>query len=185
MTADHVVTTESPTTYADLLRGQIRNEFNASQQYVAMAVWFDARDLPRLASHFYRQAVEERNHAMMMVRWMLDRDIAVSIPGVDEVRSDFADISDAIRVALAQEKTVTEQIKSLFAKAREENDFLGEQFMLWFLSEQVEEVAAMTTLLTIAERAGTDWFEVETYLARETVGDEGSGASPSAAGGAL
>jgi len=185
MTADQLTTTERPITYADLLRSQIRNEFNASQQYVAMAVWFDARDLPRLASHFYRQAVEERNHAMMMVQWMLDRDLPVSIPGVDEVRSDFADIADAIRVALAQEKTVTEQIKSLFAKARAEDDFLGEQFMLWFLSEQVEEVAAMTTLLTIAERAGTDWFEVETYLARETVGDQGAGASPGAAGGAL
>ena len=177
--------TETPNTYPDLLRAQIRNEFNASQQYIAMAVWFDSRDLPRLAAHFYRQSVEERNHAMMMVQWMLDRDLHVAIPGIDEVRSDFADISDAIRVALAQEKAVTEQIKSLFALARAENDFLGEQFMLWFLSEQVEEVASMTTLLTIAERAGTDWFEVETYLARETVGETETGNSPAAAGGAL
>jgi ferritin len=180
-----MTTAEAPTTYADLLRGQIRNEFHASQQYIAMAVWFDARDLPRLASYFYRQSVEERNHAMMMVQWMLDRDLPVSIPGVDEVRSDFADVADAIRVALVQEKTVTDQIKALFAKARAEEDFLGEQFMLWFLSEQVEEVASMNTLLTIAERAGTDWFEVETYLAREKVGDGGHSSGPDAAGGNL
>jgi ferritin len=180
-----MTTTEHSTTYADLLRAQIRNEFNASQQYIAMAVWFDARDLPQLAAHFYRQAVEERNHAMMMVQWMIDRDIPVTIPGIDEVRSEFADIADAVRVALVQETAVTEQIKALFAKARAENDFLGEQFMLWFLSEQVEEVAAMTTLLTIAERAGTDWFEVETYVARETVGDKGVASGPAAAGGAL
>ena len=180
-----MTTAEAPTTYADLLRGQIRNEFHASQQYIAMAVWFDSRDLPRLASHFYRQSVEERNHAMMMVQWMLDRDLPVSIPGVDEVRGDFADIADAIRTALAQEKAVTEQIKALFAKARAEEDFLGEQFMLWFLSEQVEEVASMSTLLTIAERAGADWFEVETYLAREKVGDSGHSSGPDAAGGNL
>lgn len=180
-----MTTIEAPTTYSDLLRGQIRNEFYASHQYIAMGVWFDSKDLPRLAAHFYRQAVEERNHAMMMVQWMLDRDLPVSIPGIDEVRSDFADIADAIRVALAQEKAVTEQIKSLFAKAREESDFLGEQFMLWFLSEQVEEVASMTTLLTIAERAGNDWFEVETYLARESIGDGGHDSGPAAAGGAL
>ncbi len=180
-----MTTTEHSTTYADMLRAQIRNEFNASQQYIAMAVWFDTRDLPQLAAHFYRQAVEERNHAMMMVQWMIDRDLSVTIPGIDEVRSEFADIADAVRVALAQETAVTEQIKSLFAKARAENDFLGEQFMLWFLSEQVEEVAAMTTLLTIAERAGTDWFEVETYVARETVGDNGITTGPAAAGGAL
>src|ERR1700712_4623914 len=101
MTIGHLTTTESSTTYADLLRDQIRNEFNASQQYVAMAVWFDARDLPRLAAHFYRQAVEERNHAMMMVQWMLDRDIAVSIPSVPEVRNDFANITEPIALALA------------------------------------------------------------------------------------
>src|ERR1700712_637760 len=118
-----MTTVEAPTTYADLLGSQIRNEFNASQQYIAMAVWFDARDLPRLAAHFYRQSVEERNHAMMMVRWMLDRDLPVTIPGVDEVRGDFVDIADAIRVALNQEKTVTDQIKALFAKARAEDDF--------------------------------------------------------------
>src|ERR1700712_4572597 len=123
MTIGHLTTTESSTTYADLLRDQIRNEFNASQQYIAMAVWFDARDLPRLASHFYRQSVEERNHAMMMVKWMLDRALPVSIPGIDEVRSDFVDIADAIRVALNQEKAVTDQIKALFAKARAEDDF--------------------------------------------------------------
>ncbi len=184
-TVDEQLTAIETTSFAGLLRAQIRNEFNASQQYVAMAVWFDARDLPQLAAHFYRQAVEERNHAMMMVQWMLDRDLPVSIPGIDEVRSVFADISDAVRVALAQEKAVTDQIKALFAKARHENDFLGEQFMLWFLSEQVEEVAAMTTLLTIAERAGNDWFEVETYLARERVGDAGVSTGPAAAGGVL
>ena len=58
--------------------------------------------------------------------------------------------------------------------------------MLWFLKEQVEEVAAMTTLLNVAQRAGDDWFDVETYLARESVGDSGGDASaPAAAGGAL
>ena len=52
--------------------------------------------------------------------------------------------------------------------------------MLWFLKERAEEVASMTTLLTIAERAGDDWFEIETYLAGEVVGDAGA---PAAAGG--
>jgi ferritin len=172
--------------FVTLLTDQVRNEFAASQQYIAIAVWFDSRDLPQLARHFYRQSVEERNHAMMMVQWMLDRDLQVTIPSVPEVRNDFSGITEPIALALSQEKNVTEQIKSLFAAARKESDFLGEQFMLWFLKEQVEEVASMTTLLTIAERAGHDWFEIETYLSREAVGDGGVDAdAPSAAGGAL
>jgi len=177
---------ESPSRYVGLLREQVRHEFNASQQYIAIAVWYDSHDLPQLAAHFYRQAVEERNHAMMIVQWMLDRDLQISIPGVDEVKGEFASIVEPIALALAQEQKVTDQIKALFATAREESDFLGEQFMLWFLKEQVEEVAAMTTLLNVAQRAGDDWFDVETYLARESVGDSGGDASaPAAAGGAL
>ena len=178
--------TDHPSRYVTLLREQVRNEFNASQQYIAIAVWYDAHDLPQLAAHFYRQAREERHHAMMIVQWMLDRDLAVTIPGVDEVRGEFATIVEPIALALAQEKTVTDQIKALFATAREEGDFLGEQFMLWFLKEQVEEVASMTTLLNVAQRAINDWFDVETYLAREDVGDGGNDASaPAAAGGGL
>jgi ferritin len=178
--------TAAPSRYVSLLREQVRHEFNASQQYVAIAVWYDAHDLPQLAAHFYRQAVEERNHAMMIVQWMLDRDLTVGIPGVDEVRGEFGSIAEPIALALAQERTVTEQIKTLFATARQESDFLGEQFMLWFLKEQVEEVAAMTTLLNVAERAGDDWFDVETYLAREDVGDAGQDAgAPAAAGGVM
>jgi bacterioferritin B len=125
----------------------------------------------------------------MIVQWMLDRDLQVPIPGVDEVRSDFDSVVDPIALALAQERTVTEQIKELFATARAENDFLGEQFMLWFLKEQVEEVAAATTLLTVAERAeqsGANLFDLENFVAREQIGDAGvSSDAPAAAGGVL
>ena len=62
-----------------LLRDQIRNEFNASHQYIATAVYFANVDLPQLAKHFYAQAVEERNHAMMIVQYFLDRDITVEL----------------------------------------------------------------------------------------------------------
>jgi bacterioferritin B len=172
--------------FVQLLTEQVRHEFTASQQYVAIAVWFDDHDLPRLAAHFYAQSVEERNHAMMMVQYMLDRDWPVTVPGVDEVRGHFSKPHEPIALALTQEKTVTAQIEALFRAAREEGDVLGEQFMLWFLKEQVEEVAAMNTLLTICQRAGDDWFQVEDHLAREAVGDNGRDASaPQAAGGAL
>ena len=173
-------------TFAELLAAQVRNEFTASQQYIAIAIWFDDRDLPRLAGHFYRQSVEERNHAMMIVRYCLDRGLTVQIPGIDEVRNTFAKPVDPIALALEQEKTVTGQIETLFRAARAAEDALGEQFMLWFLKEQVEEVASMNTLLSISVRAGDDWFQIEDHLARESVGDSGGdAAAPAAAGGIL
>ncbi|WP_448059586.1 ferritin [Cellulomonas hominis] len=172
--------------FLHLLREQIGHEFDAHQQYIAIAVWFDGQDLPQLARHYYRQALEERNHAMMIVRYLLDRDLPVEIPAGGPVRNDFGDVLDPISLALAQEKQVTAQIEALFAAARAEGDALGEQFLLWFLKEQVEEVSSATTLLTVAERARNNLFDLENYVAREQIGDGGESAdAPDAAGGAL
>lgn len=172
-------------TYEKLLQEQIRNEFTASQQYVAVAVWYDDQDLPRLASHFYKQSLEERNHAMMMVQYLLDKDIRPHIPAVGEVESDFKTALEPLELALAQEISVTKQIETLARTARDEGDYVGEQFMQWFLKEQVEEVAAMKTLVNVANRAGDNLFHLEDFLAREVVGDGGASdpTAPVAAGG--
>ena len=181
-----MTTPDSPDTkFHALLQEQIRSEFGASQQYVAIAVYFDGADLPQLAKHFYSQAVEERNHAMMLVQYLLDRDIDVEIPGVDAVRNAFDTPRDALAMALEQERTVTEQVSRLAGVARDEGDYLGEQFMQWFLGEQVEEVARMTTLLRIADRAGTNLFHLEDFVAREMGVAAKDLAAPKAAGGAI
>lgn len=171
-------------TFDHLLAEQIGNELEASQQYIAIAVWYDNHDLPQLAKHFYQQSLEERNHAMMLVQYRLDRDMGVEIPGIPAVQNEFSAERDPIALALEQEKRVTEQIEALFAAARSENDALGEQFMLWFLKEQVEEVASMSTLLTIVDRA-ENLFDVENYLVREQLGDTDDASAPAAAGGAV
>ncbi|RZQ62112.1 ferritin [Amycolatopsis suaedae] len=172
--------------FYELLQQQVHNEFNASQQYIALAVWFDAEDLPQLAKHFYRQANEERNHALALVQYMLDTDHHVEIPGTGDVRNDFSDVRDLIALALEQEKEVAADIKALAKAAHAEDDYMGKQFMQWFIKEQVEEISQMSTLLTIVERANGNLFEVETFLARETVGDGGADPMmPPVAGGAI
>ena len=170
-------------TYEKLLQEQIRNEFTAAQQYVAVAVWFDDQDLPQLAAHFYKQSLEERNHAMMMVQYLLDKDIRPHIPSVGEVESDFKTALEPLELALAQEITVTKQIEMLARTARDESDYIGEQFMQWFLKEQVEEVSAMNTLVNVAKRAGDNLFHLEDFLARERVGQAADPTAPAAAGG--
>lgn len=168
-----------------LLAAQVENEFAASQHYVAIAVWADAQDLPQLAGRFYQHSLGERNHAMMMVQYMLDRGVPVTIPAVPAPLNAYDGPVQALHSALDQEKQVTAQIEALFQAARAESDPLGEQFMLWFLREQVEEVATMDTLVTIAERANNDWFRIEEYLARETDGASNTGTPPAVAGGSV
>jgi bacterioferritin B len=172
--------------FPDGLNAQVGHEFGASQQYIAIAVYYDAQTLPRLAAHFYRQAVEERNHAMMIVQYLLDADERIVIPGVEAPQTDFADVVEPVRLALEQEKRVTEQISDLAKLARTEGDLVGEQFLHWFLQEQREEISSMAALLTVVERSRDNVRLIEDFLAREVVGDEGADpAAPPAAGGAL
>lgn len=174
-------------TFIDKLNEQIANEFAASQQYVAIAVWYDGQTLPQLARHFYRQAVEERNHAMIIVRYLLDARKPVTIPGVGVPRNDFGDLVEPVRLALGQEEQVTDQVQELATLARGEGDLVGEQFLAWFLKEQLEEMSSMADLLRTVERAAeTNILLAEDYLARTTIGDKGeSPNAPSAAGGAM
>jgi ferritin len=172
--------------FPDVLNEQIGHEFAASQQYVAIAVYYDAESLPQLAAAFYRQAVEERNHAMMIVQFLVDADLPVGIPGVDAPQTDFGNAVEPVKLALEQEKRVTDQIVALVALAREEGNLVGEQFLHWFLQEQREEVSSMSHLLATVERAGDNLLLVEESLARSAA--EASpleAGAPPAAGGAL
>jgi ferritin len=172
--------------FGEALTGQVGYEFAASQQYIAIAVYYDAENLPQLAAHFYRQAVEERNHAMMMVQYLLDADEDVSTPGVDAPQTAFADVVAPVNLALAQEKRVTEQIIELVKLARDEGELVGEQFLHWFLQEQREEVASMTELLAVVERGKDSLLSVEEHLSRAATGENPLEAgAPPAAGGAL
>ena len=172
--------------FADALNEQISNEFAASQQYIGAAVYYDSETLPRLAAFFYRQAVEERNHAMIMVQYLLDADEDVLTPGIDAPQTDFADAVAPVSLALAQEKRVTEQIIELVKLARDEGELVGEQFLHWFLQEQREEVASMTELLAVVERGKDNLLNVEEHLSRATGGQNPLEAgAPPAAGGAL
>ena len=173
------------TRFIERLNEQIAYEFAASQQYIANAVYYDAETLPRLAAFFYAQALEERNHAMMMVQYLLDADADVTIPGIAAPESSFADVVAPVALALEQEKRVSDQIVALVRIAREEGDFQSEQFMQWFLKEQVEEVASMNDLLTISERLADRPMDIEDWLAREGGGGDADPTAPTAAGGAV
>ena len=138
--------------------------------------------MPRMAAFFYGQALEERDHATMMIQYLLDTDSDVVIPGVEAPRNSFADLVAPVALALDQEKRVTEQINGLLRTAREESDFASEQFMQWFIKEQVEEVATMSDLLAVVTRNRDDIEDIEEYVAREQGGADDDPSAPRMAG---
>ncbi len=168
--------------FVELLNTQIGNEFAAHQQYVACAVHFDQLTMPRTAQLFFDQALEERQHAMMMVRYLLDSDAPVRIPAVQAPVSEFPDVVAPVALALEQEKRVTEQINALIGVARRENDFASDQFMQWFIKEQIEEVSKMSDLLTVVKRSTHDLETIEDYVLREVTAEAADPTAPPVAG---
>lgn len=146
---------------------QIGREFAASLQYVAIASHFAAQGLPGLGGHFYRQAEEERDHAMRFVRYVGDAGGHVAIPAVAAPKSDFATAEQAVKLSLDWEEEVTRQIHALVDLAITENDHTTRNALQWFVNEQLEEVSSMSQLLSVVRRAGEGGLLlVEQYLAR-------------------
>jgi ferritin len=167
-----------------LLVEQIGHEFTASQQYAAFAVWLDQQALPQLANRFYAQSLEERNHAMMIVQYLMDRGIDVTIPPIPSLSVVPESVTEILAFSVKQEEQVTSQFEAIIGAARADGDYLAEQFTHWFLKEQVEEVSSMSTLLQVADRVGDNLMLLEDYLARENDEEGEDPTAPHAAGGA-
>ena len=110
--------------FVSKLNEQIGYEFAASQQYIAVAVHYDDRALPRLAAFFYRQALEERNHAMMMIQYLLDADDDPQIPGIGAPIASFGDIVEPVaagaRAGAARRRPGRRRSRAI---ARDESDY--------------------------------------------------------------
>ena len=171
------------TRFIEQLNVQIGQEFAAHQQYVACAVFYDALTMPQMAAFFYAQALEERDHAMMMIKYLVDQDAPAAVPGVSAPQVDFRDVVAPVELALEQERRVTVQINELTKTAREENDFASDQFMQWFIKEQVEEVATMSDLVAVVRRSRDNIEAIEDYIQREQSSEANDPTSPAIAGG--
>ena len=161
---------------------QIGNEFGASLQYVSIASYFDNQDLEELAAFFNRQSDEERMHAMKFVDYILDTGGQVRIPAIPAARYDFQSAEGAVQTALDWELEVTRQINGLMDIVVEQRDYMGQDFLRWFVTEQREEVSTMTTLLNIVKRAKDNLLRVEEYLARRPDPHAGEAGGESKAG---
>ena len=153
--------------FIEELQAQVGREFAAAHQYTAIATHYDGQTYPRLARFFYKQADEERDHAMRMINYLIDAGAQPQLGEIAAPKVAFDDLVAPIRLALDQEKQVTVDIAGLFEIARETRDFASESFMQWFIDEQVEEEASIQALLDVAERVREFPMMLEEFLARD------------------
>jgi ferritin len=152
----------------EALNQQIGNEFGAMIQYFAIAAHFERETLPLLAAHFQKQAEEEKGHAQRFIKFIIDAGGRVAIPPTPAPQSHFQFAEEAVKLSLEQEKKVTQQVNHLVHMAKEEKDYTTDNFLQWFVQEQLEEVSSMQDLLAIVQRAGEgNLLRVEEFLARK------------------
>ncbi|MBL6965507.1 MAG: ferritin [Anaerolineales bacterium] len=153
----------------DAINAQVGAEFAASLQYVSIAAYFDADDLPQLAAFFYRQAEEEKEHAMKFAHYIVEAGGQVRIPAIDKTEYDFASPKHCAQLALDWETEVTRMINGLMDIAVNDKDYISQDFLRWFVAEQLEEISTMGTLLKTIERAKDNILWVEDFLARNPI----------------
>ncbi len=149
------------------LNAQVGHELFNSHQYLAISAYFEGECLFGLAKIFSKQADEEREHAMKIVRFILDAGGQLTIPAVPAPRADFASAEDAARLAYDSEVQTTKQIYDLVDLAAAEKSHVASNFLQWFVTEQLEEIASADTRLKVIRKAGPSVLMVEAYLAHD------------------
>jgi bacterioferritin B len=146
------------------LNAQVGDELQASNQYLAIAGYFEADDLPLLAGFFFKQSSEEREHGLKMVKYILEAGGKLEVPAIAAPKNSFASAEEAIKLAVDWEKGVTKKIHALVDRAIKENDHATREFLGWFVSEQVEEEGTMNRMLHQVRRSGGNVLLVEAYM---------------------
>jgi len=154
------------TKLADAINQQIANELGANLQYISIAGHFHNAKLTLLEKLFFAQAAEENVHALKFVHYLLDTQAGLVIPAIAAPKAAFASAEEAAAAALKWEREVTAQITALMNIAVADNDYLSQDFLQWYINEQLEEINKMERILDVIRRAGDrNLLMVEAYLA--------------------
>lgn len=118
---------------------QIKIEATSSSAYLAMAAWCDVRGYDNCAKFFFKQSDEERGHQLKFFHYLADMEAEATSPTIDEVEHEFSSLKSVFEKALENEISVTESIHDLVRLARKQGDIATEEFLRWFVQEQIEE----------------------------------------------
>ncbi len=126
----------------DALNRQIKEELFSSYLYLAMSAYFEDTNMPGFANWMRVQAMEENAHAMKFYNYIVERGGRVVFESLDKPQAEWKNPLDAFEAALSHEKHISGCIDNLMELAGSEKDFATQNFLQWFVAEQVEEEAS-------------------------------------------
>ena len=122
-----------------LLNEQINKELYSAYLYLDFSVFYEAQGLDGFANWYMVQAQEERDHAMLFLKYLQNNGEKVTLDAVAKPDKELNVLMDPLKFGLEHEKYVTSLINDIYAAAYEEKDFRTMQFLDWFVKEQLEE----------------------------------------------
>lgn len=165
----------------DILNKQVKMEAHSSAAYLAMAAWCDSEGFDKSAEHFFNQAEEERNHMLKIFHYLVDMEALAISPGIDQVNHEFSSLKEVFETALEQEMAVTDAIHNIVGMCRKENDIATEEFIKWFVQEQIEEEFVARKMVELFDTFGEDKLALAMIEDRiPTVQYDGGTAEPGA-----
>lgn len=141
---------------AALLNNQVNKEFYSAYLYLEFSNYYEENGLSGFANWYNIQAQEERDHALLFVKYMQNNDLKVTFETIDKPDADLKTNMDPLKAGLEHEKFVTELIDNIYAAAYDAKDFRTTQFLDWFIKEQGEEEVNASDLIKKMEIFGDD-----------------------------
>ncbi|RCR66050.1 ferritin [Larkinella punicea] len=157
-----------------ILNEQIKMEAHSSAIYLSMAAWCDRNGFDFSAGYFYKQSNEERNHMLKLFNYVSDMGGHAISPEVTNVPQEFDGFRDVFELALQQEIAVSNAINRIVGQARQLNDFATDQFMQWFVKEQIEEeyvARRAVELFDVIGEEGVGRYMIDKAIPKITYGD--------------
>jgi len=164
-----------PKKVQEILNLQIQKEDYSSQLYLSMASWAENKGYEGVSAWLYVQAEEERLHMLKLVRYVNERDGVAEIPGIESPPTDFGNVYVMFDKVLEHEQYISGSINEIVGVCMKENDFTTQNWIQWFVNEQIEEESSVRTIIDKLNLLGKN----NLYLFdRDIMSMRGGGAAP-------
>ncbi|MBR5306053.1 MAG: ferritin [Oscillospiraceae bacterium] len=141
---------------AELLNDQINKELYSAYLYLDMANYYDELDLDGYANYYMIQAQEERDHALLFMKYMQINGLKVTLKAIDKPDKEFNSILDPLEIAAEHERYVTALINNIYHEAQLDRDYRAMKFLDWFVDEQMEEEDSADKMISRYKLFGSD-----------------------------
>lgn len=140
----------------ELLNNQINKELYSAYLYMSFADYYEEEGLSGFANWYMIQAAEERDHALIFRKYLLDNNCAIKLEVIAQPDKTFASHLEPLEASLEHEKYVTGLINDIYGAAHDVKDYRTMKFLDWFIEEQLEEEANAEDMITKMKLFGGD-----------------------------